>query len=1503
MGEVYLADDLKLDHKVALKFLPPEVESDEYRLKLLFDEVKVALQISHPNACRVFDLGEADGVHFLSMEYIDGEDLLSLLRRIGRLPWEKAVELGSQACEGLAAAHDAGILHRDLKPANLMIDGQGRAKITDFGLAALSDTISGAAVRSGTPAYMAPEQLAGTEVTVQSDLYALGLLLYELFTGRRAFAATSLAELTRMHREEAPKPPSEWVEGFDPAVERILLQCLEKDPKARPGSAREVAEALVGGAGVAEGARIATLLLSELVGSSNLVERSGDAASGELFQRHDRLARDLLETHGGREIDKTDGFLLLFDRPWQAVRYALDYHHALAELSQSEAIELKARVGIHLGEIVLRRNPSQDVARGAKPFEVEGLAKPTAARLMSLSGGRQTLMTQAAFDLARRSAVGSAEGAEHLQWLAHGSYLFQGVEEPVEVFEVGAEGVAPLTAPEGSEKVARVADEDTILGWRPAPGLEIPNRPLWLLEEKLGEGGFGEVWLGRHKKSGDQRVYKFCYEAGRLRSLQREITVFRLLKEELGLRDDIARILDWNLEEAPYFIEFVHLEGGNLVDWADAQGGLAELPLADRLEIVAQVATAMAAAHSVGVLHKDIKPANVLMTRNAEGGPQAVLTDFGIGLVTDRGRLESKGITVLGLTELDTGTDSASTAGTRIYMAPELLAGQPSTIQADIYALGVMLYQVAVGQLDRPMAQGWERQVDDEILREDIAACVDGNPRRRPGNADEVAERLRSLEERRVERESERRAREEAERTREALERTRRQRKAAAAILVLLFGFGAVVSTLWRQAAKARDQAEAARLYVLGMLERDSSLGGALAYALASLEIADDPDTRLFALEVLWRSPTAVIVPSRFFALGVEFSPDGNWLAAATLRKGLKLWPRSGGEARTLGGPEDAFAGPLVFAQGSRLLAAPCIKHELIHILSVPEGELVRSIEAEWEPLRDWLTTTDDAELVTIEEESDGGFLARSWPLPQGEPSVLGRFEKTDRSHGSGEWLVSHEGSSIFGRRLDALQAPERLLGWHEEAVATVAFSPDGRWMASGDRSGEVRVWSLASRPQSPLRTMSGDGGSAIRDLAFDPTGRWLAVAVIAGATQIWDLEGPPAADPLVLSAREMQVNTVAFDPNGEWVVTAGEGMRLWPLGRRYSHVLRGHEAMTFGLDFAPDGSWVASSSADATMRVWPLTQVEGPASRVVYKAPPGISAVMGIAVDPASRFILTALSGNGGTWLVPLGDGEPRPLEGFEEQAWHVGLSSDGRFAAAADGLFNGADGVIRVWDLETGGVRILDRGEGNRGNTQHLDFTPENRLVSGGHGSVRSWNIEDGTFDTLREGMGEKPWVASGLSPDGRFLASFANGDEHPLFHDLESGDTWELPSHGEAFELIIDAAGEMLVTATYPVGELRAGPVTGEEAHRLLGHEGEVWQIAFSPDGRWIGSVGRDSTVRLWPRPEGEPFHTLPYDELLDRLRALTNLRAVPDEEARGGYRLEAGPFPGWETAPVW
>jgi serine/threonine-protein kinase len=247
MGEVFKAEDIKLNQTVALKFLPDTLEKDSSALSRFHSEVRVARQVSHPNVCRVFDIGEIENRHFLSMEFIDGDDLSSLLRRIGRLPSDKAVEIARQLCFGLAAIHEAGILHRDLKPANVIIDSRGKTRITDFGIAGIEEELTGGEIRVGTPAYMSPEQITGKEVSPKSDLYSLGLLLYEIFTGKQAFQSDSLPDLLHKQQTTAPTNPSEILKDISPLVEKTILQCLEKNPSERPKNALQVAMMLPGG--------------------------------------------------------------------------------------------------------------------------------------------------------------------------------------------------------------------------------------------------------------------------------------------------------------------------------------------------------------------------------------------------------------------------------------------------------------------------------------------------------------------------------------------------------------------------------------------------------------------------------------------------------------------------------------------------------------------------------------------------------------------------------------------------------------------------------------------------------------------------------------------------------------------------------------------------------------------------------------------------------------------------------------------------------------------------------------------------------------------------------------------------------------------------------------------------------------------------------------------------------------------------------------------------------
>ena len=244
MGDVYRADDLKLDQSVALKFLSPGRSQDPAWIGRYENEVRLARKVTHPNVVRVYDIVEADGEVFIAMEYVDGEDLAGLLRRVGRLTGEKAIEIARQLCGGLGAAHDRGVLHRDLKPANVMIDGRGQARIADFGIAVLSGTLEEGGRVPGTPAYIATELLQGGNPSIRSDLYSLGMVLYEMVGGREPFAGRPPSDPSR---ELAPPRLSEAVPNVDASLEAVILRCLEPDPKRRPESAYAIAAALPGG--------------------------------------------------------------------------------------------------------------------------------------------------------------------------------------------------------------------------------------------------------------------------------------------------------------------------------------------------------------------------------------------------------------------------------------------------------------------------------------------------------------------------------------------------------------------------------------------------------------------------------------------------------------------------------------------------------------------------------------------------------------------------------------------------------------------------------------------------------------------------------------------------------------------------------------------------------------------------------------------------------------------------------------------------------------------------------------------------------------------------------------------------------------------------------------------------------------------------------------------------------------------------------------------------------
>lgn len=353
-----------------------------------------------------------------------------------------------------------------------------------------------------------------------------------------------------------------------------------------------------------------------------------------------------------------------------------------------------------------------------------------------------------------------------------------------------------------AERIVQGRRFSTVLGLQ--AGQAVPQREHFRLQQPLGRTQGSEVWLARHAKTQELRVYKFALDAERLSALKREVTLARLLRESLGEVEVFVRVIDWNFSSEPFFLESAYA-GSNLLEWSAQEPDLALWDADQRVVFFLPVVAALAGAHSVGVLHKDLKPANLLVQRERGQDWRLRLTDFGSARLLQPERLAALGITALGLTRPQQELEA-----TALYLAPELHGGGTPSVQSDVYALGVLLYQIVAADLRRPMAPGWEHDIDDELLREDIARATDGDPQRRLASAAALAERLRQLPQRRSQRWQQEQAAREAQAARIALERARTRRPwLIASLVLLLLGLGASLA-LYHRADAARVAAEQA---------------------------------------------------------------------------------------------------------------------------------------------------------------------------------------------------------------------------------------------------------------------------------------------------------------------------------------------------------------------------------------------------------------------------------------------------------------------------------------------------------------------------------------------------------------------------------------------------------------------------------------------------------------------------------------------------------------------
>ncbi len=1218
-----------------------------------------------------------------------------------------------------------------------------------------------------------------------------------------------------------------------------------------------------------------TLLFTDVVGSTALKQQLGDRAGVEVMQQHHQIVRQTLGGFAGAEEISTagDSFLILFPKPSDAVRFALRLQSRLRQFNRHQTVPVPDRVGLHLGEVVI-----EELGGGQR--DVHGMQVDTCARVMSLAQADQILMTRAVFDNARQSLRGEEfADISALEWLNHGRYELKGVEEPVEICEVRAANAATTAPPKTSDKARRVADgEEPVLGWRPAVGQPVGNTD-WVLEEKLGEGGFGEVWLGRHRRLKDRRVFKFCFQADRIRSLKRELTLFRLIKERIGEHPNIVRLHEVHFDEPPFFLEEDYVEGRDLVRWCAAHGGAAALPLATRLEIVAQAADALQAAHEAGVIHRDVKPANILVGTarpDARNTPvQVKLTDFGIGQVISAEYLAD--VTAAGFTQTMLSSSSSAT-GTQLYLAPELLAGRPASTRSDLYSLGVVLFQLLVGDLRRPVTTDWAKAIDDPLLCEDLQNCFAGNPEERFAGAGQLAHNLRHWEQRK--RELARQNAERAERERLQSQAKRRQRLllatgvAGAALLAVAGALGYGLRKARLEERAARQQAYAADMNAAaGALEKDN-------YAQARdllrnyLPRPGRLDLRGVEWRYLWqaaRGHDLQVFRQESPVATMAVSTDQRWLLTGGLSGRLAVWNLTTGRAGT------AF--DLRYVNSPALLAA----------LS-PRNDLVAC------------ATTNGVCLHELATRAVVTNLAGAGPPLRFSPD--------------GRWLVGVQRTNLVAWEVGAW-TPRVLAGGCQTGGSLLAFSADSRFVVFGNRNvssldeldGNLpTTFAVDLQHPGPTRPLPAvPAGDGLRALCFSPDGRWLAAGTSEGGIGIVDFAtGRPVTNWV---AHPRYLYGLAFSPDGRTLASSGSDqvIRLWKTGSWAPEgELTGLEHEVWALQYSANGQEIYAGSADGTTRRFPA-----------HPPPPPDH----VLTMPTDKMVLGPARDGDGLWTYEPATGDLRLWDATSGAAVRtVNVANRPEFAGRFLFPYSLRHGRWLCWLSTNTSIVVMDLEvpsavrhaelPGPAGN--YWTVSPDGKLLAGAF-TTSSNNVEpvvchldSGAVDRLPQGFapdagGSTPPYGASFSPDGRLLGLMSRrpADFSALIWNVARRKPEAmLGSHERALSTIVFSPdGRTAATATWN-GEVRLwDTASGEERlPPLKGPQAGVYFLQFSRDGRSLIGGGEDRTLFVWHCETHRLMLTLPRIALPSQ----TTILAGDDTTF---WWLDTPPAPGAMGWAVW
>ena len=1440
MGEVYRAFDLKLRVDVALKAVRPGRAEDGRVRELLRREVRSAREVVSPNVCRIFDLVDEDGQELLSMEYVDGETLAAILRERGPLALKEAREIASQFLSGLEAIHQAGLVHRDFKPENVMLTRAGRVVVMDFGVArSLED--SGRGTVSGTPAYMAPEQARGDALDARADVYAAALVLAEMLSVGGPGAFETRQALWRAARETPPRVP----EG---AWAGVLRQALDPRPEGRPASARALALAL-----------------------EQVTERLPGIEDKRPYPGLTSFTQADAEYFFGRELET------------EAVWKKLKRPRLLALIGPSGAGKSSF---LRAGLLPALPAAWQAVLAtpGKRPFQA--LAQ---ALVPHFAGDTDTLQALVRFEDADTAvAVVSRWRQRHEQALVivdQFEELF--TQNPQETQAAFARLLGRLVLEADAHVVLSLRDDFLIhchahdaLG--PAFSDLTPLGPL-------GESALRRALVQPALECG----YRFEADAlveEMVQAVRGERGALPLLAFAASrlweLRDRERGLLTWDAYRQ------VGGVAGALAQHAEAT---LERIGAPRTPLVRELFRNLVTAQGTRAVQGRAELLSVFAEaeRGAAGEVLAALVDARL------------------LTEYERAGEGGESRQTVEIVHESLLGAWPRLVRWRTQdEAGAQLRD----QL-RQAARLWEERGRAEDLLwtgpsfREYALWKERHPQPLTALEDDYARAM----------------------TARATRQRRLRRLVAAGLVAAAAAVAIVMSVLWARSERARTaavaearQREAAQILSLGRLRLDDHPSAALAHAIASLERADNAAARRMAVEALWKGQP-VLVETEARAITPMWSSDGRWLALGATT-GLTLLDRDTGRRQLLGTSGERPVG--FSADETRLVSRSQAVASELHLWSLPDGRLLET----WPPAERLAAALRDRRLLTIRFDdtnppADRAALVHERSLDGGSEKLLGRWRPRGladfRVDSEGERLFSLQGGRILEQRLDALEAPPRVLGRHDGAVR-ITDARNGRFLTAA-ASGEVRIWDAATgRVERTLRSPA----QMTRRAGLAQSGRFIAAApgdsLPPGSFVLFDLQAPRVAEAVRLAQKEVDDFTaMAFHPQGGWLASGHAGtILLWNLRARRSTVLRGQKGVGIALAFTRDGRLV-STSDEGVVRLWSLDPDASEPVRELWSEP---RATIGgaLQVDARDRFAVFSKHYQGQVFVQPLDGSRARQLSlgGRRPAAVSPELDASGERIAVTSFEFGNPDaGSIRLLDLASGEERVLRvkdtagacaKALARFGPAEPLVWLPDGRLVSEGFTGLRVWNLADGSSRQVRPcrpSMEAADTVRVSATPEGRELVTLVSpgtstaGASDLYVTDLTTGISRDITSHGTRLQTFaLDRTGTLLVTGDAD-GLVRVGPFSGEEPHLLYGHARAVTGVAVSPDGKWIASGSDDDTIRLWPMPDGPPLHTLPYDALLAKLRALTNLRVEPDAASATGYKVKPGPFPGWANVPEW